>query len=360
MRRQRSYRHRRHIRSADRGASAIEYAGLIVLAALILSALVAVGIPGKISTNVRGAICTILREQGCGGKPSASGRPREGRPSSPSRASTGALPRFTGGVLAGLRNIATPPPGSSGRLPVHAGVVATRYQSPQQPPRGGDNSTEHNRVALDTKQKIEQVMGDYVLGGQVTVDCEPGGATANCIPGGHKSGNGGMGRADIVLRGYDQKTLKPVIYVWEVKPATRDGRREAREQLDRYVQRLQEQVGPGTEVRYGFNVAPSTEIPGSGNRELSSWSEGDSNDPRNPSRGVRFYGGKEKKKQPQEQPQEQPQQQPAPKPVTPCGGAPPMARMFHSCQVPVFPGLPDLPLPEMPGLGVPVEPVPVV
>lgn len=202
-------------------------------------------------------------------------------------------------------------------------------------------------------------MGKYVTGGKVTIDCEPGGVKANCIPGGHKSGNGAEGRADIILTGKDVKTGKPVIYIWEVKPNTVEGRAEAVPQLDRYVTQKQKQVGEGTEVRKGFFLPNSTGIPGNGNRVRNAWSEsGDPTRGGNAYEGVRFYGGTERRK-PQRQPQEQPQEQPKPVPV-PCGGAPPVAlKVKKECPVPIFPGCPELPgLPEFPGLPFP-EPVPV-
>lgn len=346
-------------RRTDRGASALEYVGLIVLAALILGGLYAAGIPGRLGPATQHAICTILGQRDCGTSSSGNGPSDQGRPGGTAHA--GAVPRFTGGLVDGVTSLATPPYYERETLPVQAQVVPAYYPDPGggRTPRGGDNSTEHNRVALDTKRLIQQEMGKYVTGGQVTVDCEPGGSKANCVPGGHKSGNGAEGRADVVLRGTDKKTGKPVIYIWEVKPANRDGRLEAPGQLARYIRQKQKEVGPGTEVKYGFNLPNSTGIPGNGNRVLSAWSEGDSTNPANPSRGVRFYGGKEKKKQPQRQPQEQPQ--PNPHPVTPCGGAPPMAlKEKKECPVPIFPGFPELPgLPEIPGIPFP-EPVPVL
>lgn len=50
---------RRIRRKNERGASAIEYAGLIVLAAIILGAITAV-IPNPLSTGLKSALCTIL------------------------------------------------------------------------------------------------------------------------------------------------------------------------------------------------------------------------------------------------------------------------------------------------------------
>lgn len=63
----------------DRGASALEYAGLIVLAAVILGGLYAIGIPEKVSSGVGTALCRILNEDNCGGRqPSANGSPTSG------------------------------------------------------------------------------------------------------------------------------------------------------------------------------------------------------------------------------------------------------------------------------------------
>lgn len=68
--------------SSERGASLVEYAGLIVLAALILGSLVAIGIPQKVSSGVGSAICRIFDQENCGKQqPSASG----GSPNAPAR-----------------------------------------------------------------------------------------------------------------------------------------------------------------------------------------------------------------------------------------------------------------------------------
>ena len=61
--------------TADRretGATAIQYAGLIVLAALILGALYATGMPAKVGTGTRAALCHILAGSHCDS--TASGR----------------------------------------------------------------------------------------------------------------------------------------------------------------------------------------------------------------------------------------------------------------------------------------------
>lgn len=68
-------------RAADRGASAVEYSGLIVLAALILGALYAIGIPAKVTSSVSTALCEILHESAkCGDSPpKANGQPQPRR-----------------------------------------------------------------------------------------------------------------------------------------------------------------------------------------------------------------------------------------------------------------------------------------
>lgn len=53
----------------DRGAGFAEYAGLVVLAALILGVLSATGITGKVESSVGGAICKIFAGQHCGAAP---------------------------------------------------------------------------------------------------------------------------------------------------------------------------------------------------------------------------------------------------------------------------------------------------
>ena len=50
----------------DGGAGVAEYAGLVVLAALILGALYAVGIPSKVETGVGTALCKIMGGSDCG------------------------------------------------------------------------------------------------------------------------------------------------------------------------------------------------------------------------------------------------------------------------------------------------------
>lgn len=56
------------LRARDRGATAVEYTALLVLAALILGALVAAGIPGKTAARTDSALCTIIHTGGsCGG-----------------------------------------------------------------------------------------------------------------------------------------------------------------------------------------------------------------------------------------------------------------------------------------------------
>ena len=57
----------------DGGAGAAEYAGLVVLAALILGTLWAIGVPSKVETGVRTALCHILDGSDCG-KQEASGQ----------------------------------------------------------------------------------------------------------------------------------------------------------------------------------------------------------------------------------------------------------------------------------------------
>ena len=57
----------------DGGAGVAEYAGLVVLAALILGALYAVGIPSKVETGVGTALCKIMGGSDCG-KTEAAGR----------------------------------------------------------------------------------------------------------------------------------------------------------------------------------------------------------------------------------------------------------------------------------------------
>lgn len=57
----------------DGGAGMAEYAGLVVLAALILGALVAIGVPSHLEAGVSSAICRVFQGGNCG-KPEASGK----------------------------------------------------------------------------------------------------------------------------------------------------------------------------------------------------------------------------------------------------------------------------------------------
>lgn len=58
---------------ADRGASVVEYAGLIALAVVILGGLYAVGIHTRVASGVGTALCKILQQDDCGKKPVAAG-----------------------------------------------------------------------------------------------------------------------------------------------------------------------------------------------------------------------------------------------------------------------------------------------
>lgn len=64
---------------SDRGASVVEYGGLVVVAALIMGALTATGVVGKVADGCRTALCQILGEKNCplaSGDPEVSGSPR--------------------------------------------------------------------------------------------------------------------------------------------------------------------------------------------------------------------------------------------------------------------------------------------
>lgn len=70
---------------SDRGGSAIEYAGLIVLTAVILGSLTTIGIPGAIRDGLTPALCKIAGGTSCGGhvaggRNADSGRPSNGNP----------------------------------------------------------------------------------------------------------------------------------------------------------------------------------------------------------------------------------------------------------------------------------------
>lgn len=78
-------------RLTDAGASALEYAGLVVIAAILLGVLVPVLSGGQMTRAVQGAICRILAEQNCAtvdgsGNPNGPGQDGDG----PSRPKTAA------------------------------------------------------------------------------------------------------------------------------------------------------------------------------------------------------------------------------------------------------------------------------
>jgi Flp pilus assembly pilin Flp len=87
----------------DRGASMVEYGALLMLLSTVIAVVMAVGIPGRVATEVRSAVCTIFDQSGCGERqpPQADGRP----PAVPTRPGTG--PGRTGPAQ-------SPPPGETG------------------------------------------------------------------------------------------------------------------------------------------------------------------------------------------------------------------------------------------------------
>lgn len=90
----------------DRGASAAEYAGLIVLAALILGTLYATGVVDTIGDRTGQAICRILDNGGC----ATSQPPRAGGNGGPT---PGLLPTAPPTVPPGATEPPTPSPGPS-------------------------------------------------------------------------------------------------------------------------------------------------------------------------------------------------------------------------------------------------------
>ena len=51
--------------SCERGAGVVEYAALVAVAALVLGALVALGLPSRVGGGVQAAVCTILNDTSC-------------------------------------------------------------------------------------------------------------------------------------------------------------------------------------------------------------------------------------------------------------------------------------------------------
>src|SRR5262249_4335658 len=94
----------------------------------------------------------------------------------------------------------------------------------------------HDAALLDTAGMIQLWAWAANINGNVTVDVGPGGHTANAIPGAAKDGKGGTGYADIIFWGDD------VVYIWEVKPASYYSTGEGKDQLQRYIDKLQEDL----------------------------------------------------------------------------------------------------------------------
>ncbi|UBU12526.1 DNRLRE domain-containing protein [Nonomuraea gerenzanensis] len=183
-------------------------------------------------------------------------------------------------------------------------------------------SGDHDKVVNDTVKLIQDKMDEKGISGRITVD-----DSSNKIPGANRDGQGGYGIADIILWTDD------TIYIWEVKSKGGQGKYDQFDddgkgifvpnseggpgQLQRYIDKLQEQVGDGVQVVHGFKL-DSSETVASPTRILDTWSGNDDG----PNAGIRYYATSKKKRpqqpQPQPQVQEQEQEQPATRYAGPC------------------------------------------
>lgn len=144
----------------------------------------------------------------------------------------------------------------------------------------------------NTKTKVKEWAKANGLDGYATADLGPGGRRANRIPGGAKDGSGKPGYADVIFWG------KNAVYIWEVKIATYDGRKEARQQVNRYQRKLQDKLdseGDGREVRLG-GALPSQGNIESAEGKQRAWSETRIGKSGISPEGVRFYGPQDRKK----------------------------------------------------------------
>lgn len=236
----------------DRGAAMIEYAALVVLVMVILVGLLSAGLPGALGKGINGEICRVFGDKGCASRQhgSAHGHGQNGGESASRQTPTSGNPitQFGGGILGGLasafgnpgRAMVVPPGPSSG------GKSGVR--------KGGDRTSNHNIAARAAKKVMQRDLERRLGKGKVrvTVDCEPGGRTANCVPEGSKKGNGRNGYVDI-LRSDEEKdpqTGEKVKYIREVKSASRRNAGKGRDELERYQRILQaNEDRKGTGVR---------------------------------------------------------------------------------------------------------------
>jgi hypothetical protein len=222
-----------------------------------------------------------------------------------------------------------------------------------------DRLSDHEVAVRDTRDLIETVMRARGIRGTVTIDNHaPPETNPNTIQGAARDGSGGPGIADIILKTTDKR-----VYIWEVK--SRGGKTQingewipnaeaGRKQLQRYVVKLQQQLGKDYKVQRGFGL-PTRVIPRPGGKQLRIWS-GKDFPPKghNSEMGLRFYNSEKNRKQEQEQEQEQ--EQPAPQPA-PCSGVMLASTAFAASPCGDLP-YPFFPFPEWP-IPLPEFPVPV-
>lgn len=151
----------------DDGAGLAEYAGLVVLAALILGALVAIGVPSKVETGVSSAICRIFQGQDCG-KPEASGQEPGGQ--KPGDQRTGG--QNNGGQNNGNQNGSQDQGGQNGDEP-DLGDLQDQADQAQKNANGiGDGS--------NIKQQIIDLLKDFI-GITDVEDCITKGSISACL-----------------------------------------------------------------------------------------------------------------------------------------------------------------------------------
>jgi RHS repeat-associated protein len=135
----------------------------------------------------------------------------------------------------------------------------------------------HDAAVVATAAEIQAWATTTGTKGHVTIDVGVGGRTANKIPGGHRSGNGNDGVADIIFWGED------TVYIWEVKPGNEGGKLAGPPQLDRYIVKLQEHLKAQGDTRLVAAGPPMPRVGGvpSAQGPIDVWSEGP---------GMRYYG----------------------------------------------------------------------
>lgn len=121
---------------------------------------------------------------------------------------------------------------------------------------GGDQSSMHNKalalMALMARWYMPIILDRH---GSLTTDLGKGGKTANTIKKAAKDGSGGNGVADMIFWSGNN------VYIWEVKPNNVVEKDKGVDQLQRYVDRLQEELGDSYHVEKGPWLPPVRGVP---------------------------------------------------------------------------------------------------